>query len=145
MKFKSFSHYFHDGIVYDINVEWNDIVFLILSYVIDDEEFDHSQQLNNFNRIFGKLRLFNVKSITINSKPVKTNELCYKHGTILDLDINDNIVEINLDWLFKGKSNIYQNIKFDIQKYHFENLSNLPTPKTSFDEQGNYIVPKISQ
>ncbi|MFZ4772727.1 MAG: hypothetical protein ACOYK9_01900 [Chlamydiia bacterium] len=99
INFAKYADYFHDGDLNDIHTHGREIEFFIESAQLDQEEFEPGFSLNEDDRIQGVLHLKNVSEILVNKKTFEEPlQVISEKGEIFDLTLNDNKVEMIVEW-----------------------------------------------
>ncbi|MFZ4772656.1 MAG: hypothetical protein ACOYK9_01535 [Chlamydiia bacterium] len=96
---KKYGGYFHDGLLYDIQIKDSDILLFIESAQMDPDEFEKGFKLTKDNLLKGILCLKNVTKVFVNRKLSDHSlSMISECAEIYDLFIEDNKVEVNISW-----------------------------------------------
>lgn len=128
MEITKYTSYFHDGNLIDIFHQGSNIVFILESRQIDENDVVNEIFLSKNNTLKWKLHIDKVKSISIgNKKCVNIIKKC-DEGEILELEIHENKVLLLIEWKhFPPTSGITDVSKIEIQaeKIWWENMPDL--------------------
>lgn len=124
--FKTYTTYFHDGLLLAIKHIGNDIGLAMESAEItkNDKDFDNKIVLSNTRRITGILHLQAVTNIKESGKVISNIEMKYDDASILDFKLNTNMTELELNLLwssYKSKVEEYSFYKLTSNKIYWEN------------------------
>lgn len=144
MNIEKYATYFHDGTIYELLIVNKNISITMESACLKEEENEDEQPLSRFGSIRGTLYLNEIFDLKINNEQANINELIYNFGDILHLRFKENQILLTVIWFSEDGSDIYQELKFLVRDYFFENIPSLIFPgDEDFDDEGRYIGPKI--
>lgn len=133
MSIKDYTAYFHDGAVFDIKQIKDKIEISMSSAEIDLDEVKCELIIASDNTIKGKLHIEHLQLVKVNDIPIQNVvEKKYDKGSIYDLDIYDNRVELFITW-----SNHYPKkyeetdlfkYEFIAEKIYWENIPKIAPP-----------------
>jgi hypothetical protein len=132
IKFIRYIPYFHDGVLISIKHVGKVIQIGMASAEIDPEEIKNDIQLARDNSLKGKLHLEGVKAVRINNSTYQQKlRMLHDHGTILDFEVNNGLVELGITWTDfhpKPATNNYTMIEIIAEKIWWENIPDLKDP-----------------
>lgn len=124
--------YFHDGALIDIQHSDNQIALSLESSEMDLLDLKDPIQLSERNSIKGKLHLMEINSIKLNDILFSDQlKMKYDSGTIFDLHIEKNRIEISLSWENfppKPSVNDFDTIIIEAEEIKWENIPDLYDP-----------------
>ena len=119
-----YTSFFHDGSINDIINKDNNIILIMESAQIDEEDLKEPIPLTKDQRINGKLHIENIKSISVNKILTKKIEKILDDGEIMDFEIDNNHIFISFLWdnyPRKPKINEYHGYDIEAEKIWWEN------------------------
>ena len=132
MSIEKYTAYFHDGALIDIQHSNNQIILSLESAEIDISDLKDPIQLSERNSFKGKLFLKCVNSVRINDISFYGKlKMKYDSGSIFDLKIEKNRIEISLSWENfppKPSVNDFDTIKIEAKEIQWENIPDLYDP-----------------
>lgn len=132
MIIKKYTAYFHDGAIIDIQHNKNELTFSLESAEMDLSDLKDPIQLSERNTIKGKIHLKGIISIRLNEDFFSGYlKMKYDSGTIFDLQIEENKIEISLSWENfppKHSVNDFDTIVVEAKEIEWENIPSLFDP-----------------
>jgi hypothetical protein len=126
---KKYVDFFHDGSIFNILHLNGNVIISMQSAEINEGEISEKIPLSDLHRIKGNLHIDDVEYIILNDEKIdfsliKKNE----YGSILDLDISRNEVDLLIRWIDfvnKSKDEDISEIKIKAKNIWWENIPNL--------------------
>src|SRR3989344_6806638 len=132
MSIEKYTAYFHDGALINIQHNSNEITFSLESAEMDLSELKDPIQFSERKSIKGKLHLRDINSIILNENPFSgILKMKYDSGTIFDLQIEKNKIEISIIWENfppKPPVNDFDTIVIEAKEIIWENVPDLYDP-----------------
>jgi hypothetical protein len=125
----SYTSYFHDGGIINMEQKNNNIMISMESAEMDSDDLKEKVLLSKYNTIRGILHLDNVKCIKEDNKTFLGKiGMMYDSARILTFEMDVNKVRLLLDWvsyLPKMYVNDVSDFEMEAEKIWWENIPNL--------------------
>ncbi len=129
---KKYLHEFHDGALLAIEHREQDYIFSLESAEMDYSDMKDNLALSERGTIKGKLHLEDVQSVKINELIFQDElKMKYDYGSIFDLIIQENTVELQISWRNAPKKpyvNDFSTIVINATSIWWENIPDLLDP-----------------
>jgi len=133
MDIRKYADYFHDGLVYDMQQNGNNIVLALESAELEPEWNEDNIMLSKLSRIAGYLHLDGVKSIYIDGE-ISYNilEMIHDIGELYHLEIKNDTMILEVIWSNNApklpeETDLFV-YKIEAEKIYWENIP------TAYDE-----------
>ncbi len=129
---KKYLHEFHDGALLNIEHAGHTYIFTLESAEMDPLDMKDVIILSQRGTIKGKLHIENIEHVKVNELTFQHElNMQYDYGSIFDLNIQNNIIEIQVSWRNSPQKpyvNDFSTIVLKSKNIWWENLPDLSDP-----------------
>lgn len=99
MDIKKYLGHFHDGSIYNIKHVGQEMILIMKSAQMDEEDLVDDAILSKDDRILGKLHIEGIKKITLNHNVYSDNfNMFYESAGIFDFEMDQGNVKLLISW-----------------------------------------------
>ena len=129
MDIKKYTSFFHDGSIFDIQCNKNEILIFMHSAEMDEEDIQDDAILSKENILKGKLHLEGIKKIIENNLLIDSFIMKKEDGGIFRFKIYDNIVQFQITWdSIPFDKEDFSVVEIEAEKIWWENCPDMPDP-----------------